>query len=134
MLIEVYIMEKAVTRSSNRVMDATLKQQIGLALRAARKRGSLTQEELAERIGKSPEAISNIERGQALPTLGTLIDLSVALNEPLSRLVEGLSAESPKPANRLRLELQLRSVIDQLDDRTLEVALKQISALGELKR
>jgi transcriptional regulator with XRE-family HTH domain len=131
--LEVGPVVKARTRTSIRVMDDVLKQQIGLAVRDARKRARLTQEALAERIGKSAEAISNVERGLALPTLSTLIAMARALDVPLSRLVAVPGEEVAKPAKRVALEFQLQLLISRLDDRALETALRQIEALSELR-
>ncbi|MGY0715322.1 helix-turn-helix transcriptional regulator [Azospirillum argentinense] len=127
-------MVKSQIRSSTRVMEEALKRQIGVAVRGARKRAGLTQEELAGRVGKSTEAVSNIERGRALPTLTTLMELARALDEPLPRLVADVPVGTPKAMKRLTLELQLRSLADQLDDRVLEVAVRQVSALADLRR
>jgi transcriptional regulator with XRE-family HTH domain len=127
-------MVKSIIRSSIRVMEQALKQQIGVAVRQARKRAEMTQERLAELISKSAEAVSNIERGLALPTLATLLDITQALDVPLSSLVSGISAKKPKPPKRLALELQLQAAMDQLDDRLLETAIKQISILIDLRR
>lgn len=131
---EVSFMVKSRNQSSTRAMEEALKLQVGAAVREARKRAMLTQEELAARVGKSTEAISNIERGRALPALSTLLELARALNEPLSQLVADIPSGAPKAMKRLTLELKLRSVVNQLDDKTLEVAVRQISALSDLSR
>ncbi len=115
-------------------MEEALKLRIGVAVREARKRAQLTQEELAERVGKSTEAISNIERGRALPALTTLLELAHALNEPLQYLVSDLPEGAPKSMKRLTLELQLRTLIDEFDDKLLEIAIGQLKFLGELRR
>jgi transcriptional regulator with XRE-family HTH domain len=115
-------------------MEEALKLQIGVAVREARKRAQLTQEELAERVGKSTEAISNIERGRALPALTTLLELAHALNEPLQYLISDLPKGQAKAMKRLTLESQLRALVDQFDDRLLEVAVGQLKLLSELRR
>lgn len=127
-------MVKSIIRSSIRIMEQVLKQQIGVAVRQARKRAEMTQETLAELIGKSAEAVSNIERGLALPTLTTLLDITRALDVPLSSLVSGIPAKKSKPPKRLALELQFQAAMDQLDDRLLETAIKQVSILANLRR
>jgi transcriptional regulator with XRE-family HTH domain len=52
---------------------------VGSALRIAREASGLTQEKLGELSGIHATHISRIERGQSEPTLGTLVDLAVAL-------------------------------------------------------
>lgn len=53
--------------------------EVGSALRTAREASGLTQEKLGELSGIHATHISRIERGQSEPTLGTLVDLAVAL-------------------------------------------------------
>jgi transcriptional regulator with XRE-family HTH domain len=53
-----------------------LKQLIGTRLQAARRQRGLTQEELAFKINKTAESISNIERSIQLPSIETLADLA----------------------------------------------------------
>jgi transcriptional regulator with XRE-family HTH domain len=64
-----------------------LKSQIGLQVRAARRQQGLTQERLAELIGRTPESVSNIERGFALPSIETLDVIAQKLGVPLAQLV-----------------------------------------------
>ena len=66
-----------------------LKQHIGIRVRAARTRRGLTQEGVAEQIGKAAETVSNIERGQTLTGLDTLERLSRCLQIPVSEFFEG---------------------------------------------
>lgn len=58
-------------------------QGVALWIRTIRKRRGLTQAELAERIGRLPNAVSELERGRSLPTLDTLRRLAVALHVPM---------------------------------------------------
>ena len=44
-------------------------------MQAARRRAGLTQEALAALIARTPESVSNIERGRQLSTIETLVDL-----------------------------------------------------------
>lgn len=57
-------------------MTEPLKRTLGSRVRAARKRAGLTQDELASRIDKTPESISNIKRGAQTPALETLSALA----------------------------------------------------------
>ena len=52
-------------------------------VRHHREHSGLTQSELAERIGKSTESISRIERGAIAPSFETLADFSTALGVPV---------------------------------------------------
>lgn len=64
---------------------------------ALRKRQGLSQEELAERIGVSRQAVSNWERGIATPDLGTLDTLAKLFDVDVSSLIYGKSFEQKKP-------------------------------------
>ena len=64
-------------------MARDLKRQIGRQIAKARLARGLTQEGLAERTGRSVEAISNLERGKSFPSLDTLQSLSDRLGVPI---------------------------------------------------
>ena len=68
-------------------MSMDLQRSIGLALRQYRTRAGASQHELAARSGVHSTYISNIERGQRNPGLGTLQRLAEALAVPASELV-----------------------------------------------
>ena len=53
---------------------------IGSHIRAARKRADLTQEELSERIGVTPQYLSDLERGLVGTSIPTLIKICDNLN------------------------------------------------------
>lgn len=56
--------------------DEKLKNQIGANIAAYRKRGSLTQAGLAERLNYSDKAVSKWERGESMPDVVTLVQLA----------------------------------------------------------
>lgn len=53
----------------------------------ARKKQNMTQKKLSETLNISRQAISNYERGKALPNLTTLVDISEILNVSLDYLM-----------------------------------------------
>jgi len=55
---------------------------VGRRVKALRKQQGLSQEKLAEKVGKSVDAISSIERGVSAPMLETAHALSKALGVP----------------------------------------------------
>lgn len=61
--------------------------EIAKNLKALRKRCGLTIERLAERSGVSKPMISQIERGQSMPTVTTLWKLAAGLKCPLTALL-----------------------------------------------
>ncbi|MBN1208517.1 MAG: helix-turn-helix transcriptional regulator [Myxococcaceae bacterium] len=52
---------------------------LGAAIRAARERAGLTQEEVAQRTELHPMTYGGIERGRLLPSVATLTRLCIAL-------------------------------------------------------
>ncbi len=71
--------------------------EIGPRLQAYRKELNLTLTELAALSGVSRSMLSEIERGNANPTYGTLWHLTRALKIDLNRLVSGASEERGGP-------------------------------------
>jgi transcriptional regulator with XRE-family HTH domain len=73
---------------------------LGEELHKARLATALTQEELAEKNGLTREYISQIERGQRIPTLPVFVRLCKTLGISTEKLVNIINtANWPKPAN-----------------------------------
>ena len=87
-------------------MSEQLKQSIGAAVRAARQTAELTQEELADRVGRHADTISLIERGRTLPTLDLFVDLAKALEVPISDMLpDQLNNEISRKRSKLEAEI-----------------------------
>lgn len=69
-------------------MGTDLRQIIGLRVKRAREASGLTQSQLAERIDRTKEAVSNVERGLSLPALDTLQAICDVTGVPLTAVVE----------------------------------------------
>ena len=67
-------------------MDA---ENVGKAIAYLRKRAGYTQKDLADRIGISDKAVSKWERGQGLPEIGYLRELSIILDTDTDSLLSG---------------------------------------------
>ena len=63
-----------------------IESRFGQMVRKSRDGRGWSQERLADEAGLSPQAISNIERGQSSPTLANVVSLSQALGIDLSQL------------------------------------------------
>lgn len=111
-----------------------LKQHIGMRLRAARTRRGLTQEEVAEQLGKAVETISNIERGHTLTGLETLDRLCRRLEIPMSEVLEGYDGERQVPKVRLELEHRLGELARSLPDDDLRMAVDLVTVLDRHRR
>jgi transcriptional regulator with XRE-family HTH domain len=72
-------------------METSQRRQFGKNLAAARKRASLSQEELGFRAGVHRTEVSLIERGKREPRLETLLKLSRGLDVMPATLIDGMS-------------------------------------------
>ena len=115
-------------------MCGNLKLLMAGQLRSHRRHAGLTQAELAEKIGRTDEAISNIERGKSLPRLETLWAIAKALNLPLYNFFpREVSDGKVVSVNRLNKEAEAIVLLGNLSESQLNVALLQMRALGDYK-
>jgi transcriptional regulator with XRE-family HTH domain len=100
---------------------------VGKRVRELRENADMTQEELGQRAQLSSKFISQVENGQANPSIGVVARLSTALGMPLSAffareaanaVVDDLAAmnallSSQPPAVRKRALRILRALVDE---------------------
>ncbi len=115
-------------------MAMDLKSHIGVKVKAARQRKGFTQEELAEKIGKAVETVSNIERGFALTGLETLSDIAGVVGVPMTYFFEGLSGPKRATRDQQELEEKLRNTIGALRSDDLQLALRLVDALRQHRK
>lgn len=110
-----------------------IKREVGMRIRAIRKLRGLTQEELAERIERSVEAVSNLERGKSLPGFETLKRLSRFLDVPIRDFFDFRTDDDGGGGDAHHRELLtgLMRVARRLQTRDLAIALDQIKALAQ---
>lgn len=111
-------------------MDTRLKSYLAGRLRSFRKQAGLTQAELAEKIGRTDEAISNIERGKSLPSIETMVSIATALELPLRDFFPNASFDNSVSIKRLNKEAEMMALIRTLSNKELDIALIQIKALS----
>ena len=105
-------------------MDMTIGKRIALL----RKEKGLTQEELAQHMGVSPQAVSKWENDQTCPDISALPKLARLLGVTVDELLEG-KAELPAvrvlpPAERKPLtDMMLRITVDSADGDRVRVNL-----------
>jgi transcriptional regulator with XRE-family HTH domain len=87
---------------------------MGARVRAIRQRLGLSSAELALQAGLSVGVISQIERGQANPSLRTLERLRLALEVPLMVLLEGPGSAGAEPAFVRRRHARPRLLVGNL--------------------
>lgn len=99
---------------------------IGRAIASRRRARKLTQEGLAERVGSSPEWISQLERGVGAPSMPLLIRIADALGaSPVDLVAAGLGQSEKVPE-----QLQLEALVDQLPPAALRVLVDLARSLG----
>jgi len=102
---------------------------IGLRLRDLRKARGMTLDSLAAVSGVSRSLLSQIERGQANPTIATVWNLTRTLEIELTDLVDGKRIE-----NRGRIELTAASFVPEIrteDGRCVMRILSSADAAGQ---
>lgn len=82
-------------------------QEFGRMLRTLREQRNLTQEDLAELIDRSVQAVSKMERGLTFPKLETLIRISKKFQIPLSEIVSVFDPNEKPDSDRLEIELSI---------------------------
>lgn len=87
----------------------------GTIIRAVRRRGGLTQAELARRAGTSQPVISAYEHGRRDPTLGTLRKLVKAGGERLQVGAVATGSDLPPPADAQEHARRLIEVLTLAD-------------------
>ncbi|WP_018997593.1 helix-turn-helix domain-containing protein [Hirschia maritima] len=112
-------------------METELKNHIAAIVRAARKAKGITQEELAGRIKRTPESLSNVERGNTLPSIETLVCLCQELEINPNSIFQSRSTSKTRTANEQRLAQEIQQMIERLDEDALILAKAQIAALLE---
>ncbi|CAA6603753.1 Transcriptional regulator [Rhodospirillaceae bacterium LM-1] len=122
-------MVKAICPADTPGMDKKLR--FGTQLRAIRKQRGLTQEELAEMIDRSVDAVSNMERGISLPSYETLGRLADRLGIPAKDLTATLEGDETIDPERIDLEARLNDIARSLDKQGLRIALEQIAVLAK---
>jgi len=106
-----------------------LKTHIGHRVKAARQQAGLTQEELADAVGKAVETISNLERGHTLTGIDTLEGIAGALGAPIGFFFEGYASGRKLSRRRAKLFEQVQSRCGQLSDEQIEIAIRLLAAL-----
>ena len=96
------------------------KKAFGRKIKAAREKFNLTQFELAEKIGISPNFLGDIERGKKLPSLNVLITISNTLKISLDSLFsESLSNTLEEPEEIYYSDNQIKiisEIIKKIND------------------
>lgn len=82
---------------------------IATIIRSRRQKMKMSQEELADRIGKTPSFIGQLERNESSPSLETLKDLITSLGIDANQIFVGSSATDEAYE-------EIRALMLQMDD------------------
>ena len=115
-------------------MDAReLKQRFGRRVQALREAAGLTQDELAERIDRTPDTIGNIERGINSTRIETACQLAGVFGIELWQLFDfGDGDPAPSRGQRRAVEQVVRK-LDGLDQRTIAAVGKIVQGVLDLR-
>ena len=114
--------------------DLELRRGIGLRIAETRSYRRLTQEQLAQRIGLNVTAITRLERGVHFPRFKTLLALSRELHVPLRDLLDQEPLTGANNDRRARVELLGRTLLHDLSEEFLTMAVEQLAALAKRDR
>ena len=93
---------------------ALLHGELGRTIKKARKDKKLTQEKLAELVGKTPQHIKQIESGRRNPSNALLFSIALALDMSLDSIVNKSDDSKQAILNKINLSLRHLS-IDELE-------------------
>lgn len=110
-------------------MSDTLKKHVGKRVKAARKSAGLTQEQLAAKIEKSVETISNLERGHTAPSLDTLCLVAEALDFQIDWFLREFKNASDGSSENILIE-----EIDAFIQNMNELELRQVVEIVRILR
>lgn len=94
----------------------------------------MTQEGLAERIGRTAHTVAAIEAGRNFPNLNTLENLSEHLDTPIRDFFDFDERDMAASPKRIALLAAISDAARALDDNSLETAVAQIDALAKQGR
>lgn len=117
---------------------------LGLNIKTLRRAKKMSQEELAEAIGKTSSAISTYEKGKADPSTSVLIELAqffeVSIDDLLFTNLSDPSTKSPNDVRMKKSSLEYaqdleagRKTVDEVEAEVGDVNLKKIIKLLELR-
>ncbi|MDX0953909.1 helix-turn-helix domain-containing protein [Sinorhizobium medicae] len=103
--------------------------EIGSIVKELRRVNKMTQAELAEAIGRTTDAISQIERGVNVPSLETLMALSTGLSVSVDVFLT--SKDDGVLHERRRNLRRATAILHSLSDTDLKLAIRLLEVLVE---
>lgn len=112
----------------NNDVRETLKRNV----KALRKARGLTQEQLAEMIGKSVDTVSNIERGFLSTRIQTAADIADALDVQFPDLFRSVH-QSEEEQRRVELTAKILAIVEKGDSEALEAVENVVDSIVKLR-
>lgn len=85
----------------------SIREEFKTRLRHARIERNMTQQELCEKVGVSPVAISSYEKGERFPKMETLVKIAAALQVPMKDLI-GVDLQKMSDENTARIFAEIQ--------------------------
>ncbi len=104
----------------------------GERVRMLRKIQKLTQDDLAYKIGRTPNTISNIETGNVFPSVESLLWIAKVLKVEVSELFNVSKNLTTDKKKRLVIE-EIINLLQEQDIQTIKAVKQQMKILLELK-
>ena len=101
---------------------------LGQAIKALRIKQQMTQAELAERVGMSTNAVSQIELGKTIPPKATIERMAHAFGIPVSYILMATIEERDIPEEKRVL---YRTLLEPLRNELLETDKKETMPTGQ---
>jgi transcriptional regulator with XRE-family HTH domain len=105
-----------------------LQDRVALRIRVIRKRPGFTQEVLAEKVERTVDAISQLERGRSLPSFETLERLALALDVPIRDFFD-VGKGDDGGIQRTKLIAVILDIARGLPDKDLQMATRSSQIL-----
>lgn len=103
--------------------------EIGSIVKELRRVNKMTQAELAEAIGRTTDAISQIERGVNVPSLETLMSLSAGLSVPVDTFLASQTGGEQAFERRKKIR-KGNAILLSLSDEDLSLAIDLLEVLN----
>ncbi|MCJ2109014.1 helix-turn-helix domain-containing protein [Methylobacterium sp. E-041] len=106
--------------------SAELKRRFGRQVQGLREAKGLTQEQLADRIGRSVDTVGNIERGVNATRIEVAYQIATELDVRLPDLFTFEAAPGPSEVGRSAASTALANILADCDERTAGLLLDMV--------
>ncbi|GKS87652.1 helix-turn-helix domain-containing protein [Acidovorax sp. SUPP1855] len=98
--------------------------EVGAAIKARRLDAGMSQDQLAERLGVGPEAVSRMERGVVGLTIPKLVELANVLKCSIEDFIPGASGSTQSGAN------EIAQLLEPLDKNNMKFVVEMVQKLS----